>query len=153
MDINISVDGETAYLLESASIVCGNSNYVLRITFDTDWSAYTSKTAVFRYFSSGSFKKKRVLFQGNSVNVPALPTTNQVSVMFYAGDLHTTTPAIIPCIGETEQHDQPTPDVYNQLMEYLAGIQSGGAQVGNAVPALYGTAYSVVGIAEETEET
>lgn len=30
---------------------------------------------------------------------------------------------------------------------------SGGAQVGIAVPALYGTAYSVVGIAEETEET
>lgn len=151
MDINISVDGETAYLLESASIVCGNSNYVLRITFDTDWSAYTSKTAVFRYFSSGSFKKKSVLFQGNSVNVPALPTTNQVSVVFYAGDLHTTTPAIIPCIGETEQHDSPTPDVYNQLMEYLAGIQSGGAQVGTQVITTIGFDDAEIGIAVREE--
>lgn len=151
MDINISVDGETAYLLESASIVCGNSNYVLRITFDTDWSAYTSKTAVFRYFSSGSFKKKSVLFQGNSVNVPALPTTNQVSVVFYAGDLHTTTPAIIPCIGETEQHDPPTPDVYNQLMELLAGMQGGGAKIGTQIPQTIGFDDSEIGIAVREE--
>ena len=153
MSVNVIVSGDTAYISEGGVIVCGNSGQMINITFDDDWNEYTSKTAVFKYFSNGAFKKRSVLFQGNSVEIPVLPTTNQVSVYLYAGDLHTTIPASIQCIGETEEHDPPAPDVYNQLMEYLAGIQSGGAQVGNAVPALYGTAYSVVGIAEETEET
>lgn len=50
-------------------VVCGNSNYVLKFTFDSTWEKCNRKTAIFVVEG----KKFAVDFEGNSVAVPALP--------------------------------------------------------------------------------
>lgn len=50
-------------------VVCGNSNYVLKFTFDSIWEACNKKTAIFVVEG----KKYAVDFVGDSVAVPPLP--------------------------------------------------------------------------------
>lgn len=156
-EIQMTITEKIAAVRDAPVIVCGNSDYTIQFTFDSEWDDYEEKTAEFRYWRNGERKKDEVLFSGDTVSIPILRDIDEVEIGVYAGNLRTSTPARIPCARSITDgdavHDPPTPDVYNQLMEYLAGIQSGGAQVGSAVPVLHGTAYSVVGIAEETEET
>lgn len=151
-EIQISVTEKIAKVRDAPVIVCGNSDYTIQFTFDSEWDDYEEKTAEFRYWRSGEKKRSEVLFSGDTVSVPILRDIDEVEIGVYAGNLRTSTPARIPCARSITDgdavHDPPTPDVYNQLMEYLAGIQSGGAQVGNAVPALHGTAMSRIGTPE-----
>ena len=118
-----------------------------------EWAAYTAKTARFAYYIDGLFRYQDVLFEGNTVNVPALHNIDEVAVGVYAGDISTTSPARIPCMRSITDgaavHDPPAPDVYNQLMEYLAALQGGGSGISELE--FIGTDLSEIGIAE-TEE-
>ena len=117
-NINIKIRNKVAKG-EYAVIVCDNSDYVAHFDFDAEWSAYTTKTARFVYGG----KYTDVVFSGNECPVPVIQDTRAVTVGVYAGDLHTTTPAYFACVpsilcGNGIPAD-PTPDVYNQLMELL----------------------------------
>lgn len=136
MQILIEVTEKVAAVSGTPVIVCGNSDYTVVFAFDSEWDAYSAKTARFTYCKNGVFRYEDVLFEGDSVSVPVLRDVDEIAIGVYAGDLHTTTPARVPCArcitDGTAVHDPPAPDIYNQLMEYLAGLQGGGVPAGAA---------------------
>lgn len=124
MKISINVANKIARADNPPSIVCGNSDYTIAFDFDSEWAEYTVKTARFAYTVCGQLKRYiDVVFSGAECNVPVLSNIDEVEVGVYAGDLRTTTPAIIPCersiLCGGGAHDDPPEDVYNQIMEQL----------------------------------
>ena len=104
---------------EQAQIVCGNSDYTIKFDFDEEWSAETVKTARFIFASNGKYID--VQFSGDECHMPVISDTTSVLVGVFAGNLCTTTGALIhsiPCITDPGGTPvEPTPDVYAQLME------------------------------------
>lgn len=105
-----------------AEIVCGNSDYEIHFSFDEEWSEYNVKTARFRYNGT----KADVVFEGNVCNAPIIKGASFCTVGVFAGNLHTTTPAVIVCkrgaLCDDGMPADPTPDVYAQIMELLNNI-------------------------------
>ena len=97
MDIKINIVDKRPAVIGTPVIVCGNSDYSIEFTFDSEWSSATAKTARFVYVKAGTIKFQDVQLTGNTVAVPVLAGIREVMVGVYAGDLRTTTPARIPC--------------------------------------------------------
>lgn len=100
--IKITVREKRAKCNGRERIVCGNSDYVIKFDFDDEWAAYDTKTA--RFVSDGG-KYTDVQFTGDEVGVPVLRDTRTVSVGCYAGDIRTTTAALIqavPCCTDPD---------------------------------------------------
>lgn len=116
--INITVRGKIARAEGRARVVCGNSDYAVRFDFDEEWSEYAVKTARF-VTEDGSYTD--VQFEGDTCAIPILRNTRTLLVGVFAGNLRTTTAALIhavPCITDPDGTPaDPTPDVYAQLME------------------------------------
>ena len=94
MLLHIDVVNKIAtYRKRDGYIVCGNSGYQIQFAFDSEWSAYSEKTA--RFIWNGEYTD--VDFTGNICTVPVLHNITEVTVGVYAGDLSTTTPAVIDC--------------------------------------------------------
>lgn len=74
-------------------IVCGNSDYKIKFSFDSEWDSYTKKTV--RFIWGGQYTD--VDITGDMCDVPVLYDTAEVEVGVYAGDLKTTTSAFIGC--------------------------------------------------------
>lgn len=135
MSIQIQVRNKVAVnLTPEEVIVCGNSGYVVEFLFDDEWASEAVKTARFVYRRGGQNYFDDVVFSGTTVNAPVLSNINYVLVGVYEGDLITTTPAVVECeksiLCGSGKHEDPTPDVYNQLIEL---INSGGGTGGGAV--------------------
>ena len=118
--VNIAVRNKIARTdEEQAQIVCGNSDYTIKFDFDEEWSAETVKTARFIFASNGKYID--VQFSGDECHMPVISDTTSVLVGVFAGNLCTTTGALIhsiPCITDPDGTPvEPTPDVYAQLME------------------------------------
>lgn len=155
--INITITDKVAQVQGDPQIVCGNSDYTAAFTFDAEWSPYTAKTARFNFVRNGIRQYYDVLFEGGSCAVPVLDDTYEVEIGVYAGDIHTTTPARVTCARSATsgaaEHPDPPPDIYEQLLEYLAGLGGGGTSTaGYAVPRLRGAGQTVIGYAE-TEDS
>ena len=154
-DIQITIANKTATVQGSPTIICGNSDYKINFSFDSEWGDYTAKTMRLRFYQNGVLRRYDAVFTGNTVALPALYDIPEVEIGVYAGNIRTTTPARVQCdTGITDgdpTHDAPTSDVYQQLMAYLAGLQGGGEQVGISELEFIGTDLSTIGIAE-TEE-
>lgn len=152
-DVKINVAGKIATALGAPVIICGNSDYLARFTFDEEWIDYDVKTARFVYQTRGEMHSQDVIFEGDTAPVPVMAGVQEVLVGVYAGDLHTTTPARVPCersiLCWEPVHDEPTPDVYNQLLELLS---SGGKSVGTAAYATDQTVAGFVATATTDEE-
>lgn len=92
--LHISVlDKKATYLSRDGDIVCGNSDYVIEFAFDAEWDAHTEKVA--RFIWNGQYKD--VTFTGTSCVAPIITNASEVEVGVYAGELSTTTPAVIGC--------------------------------------------------------
>lgn len=119
MYIKISVNNKIATLQDNVQIVNGNSDYVIKFDFDSEWDAYETKTA--RFVTARGYTD--VVFSGDEVALPVITDAISVRVGVYAGNLHTTTPAVIFCrrciTDGSGSPVEPTPDVYAQLMEML----------------------------------
>lgn len=155
MNFLIQIADKTAAVQGSLQIICGNSDYTLTFVFDAEWDAYDAKTARFVYLQNGAAVHQDILFEGDTVTVPVLHGVYEVLVGVYAGDIHTTTPARISCVpsitcGDTP-HDLPAPDVYDQLLEYLAALQHGNMGVAD-IEVIRSMAESVIAYAEQEEE-
>lgn len=153
-DINITVADKIAHAAGSPVIVCGNSDYVLNFTLDSEWNDYGTKTARFEYAADGVLKYQDIVFSGLTVSAPIITGAAFVEIGLYAGDLHTTTPARIPCrrsiLCDSPTHADPPKDVYNQLMELLSG---GGTKSGAAFGVSNTKPLPVIsGVATEIEE-
>ena len=92
--LHITVNNKVAtYLRRDGDIVCGNSDYQVQFTFDGEWDGYTQKTA--RFIWNGEYFD--VDFTGNTCTVPIIMNAHLVTVGVYAGQLSTTTAAVIGC--------------------------------------------------------
>lgn len=121
--IEINVENKIASAAEkSAFIVCGNSDYLIKFSFDEEWAEHEVKTARFAYAG----KYIDIVFSGDECPVPIITDTVAVGIGVFAGDLKTTTPAIIACErsilcgGGTPA--EPPEDVYNQIMDMLGDV-------------------------------
>lgn len=123
--INITVRGKIARAEGRARVVCGNSDYTVRFDFDAEWTEYTVKTARF-VTEDGSYTD--VQFEGDTCAIPILRNTRTLLVGAFAGNLRTTTAALIhavPCITDPDGTPaDPTPDVYAQLMERFNAMEA-----------------------------
>nr|DAM44152.1 MAG TPA: hypothetical protein [Caudoviricetes sp.] len=121
--INISVENKIAEA-DGTLYVCGNSDFVAKFAFDAEWEAYENKTARFCYNNS----YVDVVFTGNECPVPIISGTYFFNIGVYAGNLHTTTPARVPCkksiLCDTGFPADPPNDVYNQIMAKLNSLES-----------------------------
>lgn len=148
-EINIEVRNKIAEKTDDMIYVCNNSDYIASFDFDSEWDAYNTKTARF----SHDGQHVDVVFTGNQCNVPVITNTYAFHVGVFAGDLHTTTAARVPCrksiLCGAGAPANPTPDVYDQLMELIKGL--GGADPDAIAKAVadYLAAYPI----EETDPT
>lgn len=121
-DINITIENKIAES-DGAIYVCGNSDYVIHFDFDAEWNAYKPKTARFSY--NGNYVD--VVLSGNQCAVPVIADAYFFNIGVFAGDLHTTTPARVPCrksiLSDAGTPADPTPGVYNQIMERLNNLE------------------------------
>lgn len=92
--LHINVTEKIAtYQKRDGEIVCGNSDYQIQFTFDSEWDAYTKKTARFKL--NGKHYDKD--FSGNVCPVPIIRNTDKIEVGVFVEDLETTTSAEIGC--------------------------------------------------------
>jgi len=129
-EITVTVREKIAQAEQGAAIVCGNSDYTIRFDLDSEWAGYPLKTAVFSYVRDGARQHQDLTFSGNSVQAPVMWGVTSVSVGILAGNLRTSTGAVIPCTASVTQsdpvHPAPAPDIYMQLLAYLEQAGSGG---------------------------
>lgn len=149
--INVTVRGKIARAEGRARVVCGNSDYAVRFDFDAEWEVYDLKTARF-VTEDGSYTD--VQFEGSDCTIPILRNTRTLLVGVFAGNLRTTTAALIhavPCITDPDGTPaDPTPDVYAQLMERFDKIEAPAAVLYTAqelTDAQKATARSNIGVA------
>ena len=106
---NIKVERRVAtFLRREGYIICGNSDYKINFTFDSEWSDHDEKTA--RFIWNNAYQD--VTFSGNECTVPTIDNASEVHIGVYVGELKTTTSAVIPChksvkcestVGQPEQ--------------------------------------------------
>lgn len=157
-EMNITVRNKIATKTDNMAYVCGNSDYVINFAFDGEWDVYDTKTARFAYGGQHT----DVVFTGNQCNVPVITNTYAFHVGVFAGDLHTTTAARVPCrksiLCGAGAPEDPTPDVYNQLMARIndlgdvsAVVQSGYNDVVAAISNMFGETETVLCTAMQSE--
>lgn len=119
--IQINVTDRRAQALDSPVIICGNKGYRVKFIFDSEWESLNPKTARFAYVRDGQVGYQDIVFEGDSVAVPILSNIREVNVGVFAGDLCTTTPAVIPCersiLCGSGEPEAPSPSVYAQIIK------------------------------------
>lgn len=92
--LHVTVTNKTAaYSRRDGRIVCRNKDYQIQFTFDEEWAGMDEKTA--RFIWGGKYYD--VEFTGDTCPVPEIYGTTVLKVGVYAGDLQTTTDAVIEC--------------------------------------------------------
>ena len=87
------LDKIATYQKRGGRIVCGNNDYQIKFSFDSEWDDYPKKTV--RFIWGGHYTD--VDITGDVCPVPVLHDTTEVEVGVYAGELKTTTSAFIGC--------------------------------------------------------
>lgn len=118
-NISISVKNKIAVQTNRTLYVCGNSDYTAIFDLDAEWNTFEIKTARFCY--NGHYSD--VVFTGNECEIPVIADTNEFEIGLFAGNLHTTTPAMVLCersiLSTSGTPTNPSPDVYHQLIEKI----------------------------------
>ena len=132
--INISVRDKIAINMSNIPYTCGNSDFVINFDFDAEWAAFTTKTA--RFIKDDRTYQDQV-FQGNECPVPILYNTNKIRVGVFAGNLNTSTPAIVKAnkgiLCGNGSPEAPSEDVYAQIMEKINRLNIGDEQFAKLV--------------------
>lgn len=134
-NLNVIVTNKIArYLQRDGEIVCGNSDYQITFTFDADWEGYETKTA--RFIWNG--KHMDIPFSGSVCQVPKITNANSVAVGVYAGDISTTTAAVIPCVRsirctETKMYEGNPEVCRDQAIDAAERAEAAAAESGKAV--------------------
>lgn len=124
MTLQITVTAKVPSASGSPVVVCGNSDYTVQFTFDSEWDNSADKVAVFQYIENCVLKTIQVPFTGSTCDMPVITDADTVAIGVYADAIRTTAPVRIPCARcITDAPAQPfelPEDVYNQIMEALA---------------------------------
>lgn len=123
MIIEVDVSNKIARLKDKTIVgICSNSDYVIHFNFDDEWSAYVTKTARFKW----NDEYTDVIFDGTECPMPIINNTFRVEIGVYAGELHTTTAAMLYMKKSILSGDgspaDPAPDVYAQIMDKLNAL-------------------------------
>lgn len=125
--INITVKGKVASS-DTKVIVNGNSDYVVNWVLDGEWADYDTKTMRVRFFDGSVINS---IFSGTSCSLPVITETCMIEIGLFAGDLITSTPAVINCIRCIRDDEgpvqDPPPSIYDQLLAKLNELGSGSA--------------------------
>ena len=123
-DINITVAHKVA-VSDTQAIVCDNSDYTVHWTLDEDWSAYDTKTMRTIYMD-GTYTDK--VFSGDTSEMPVCTVPGVVQIGLFAGDIRTSRVAILRALPSVRSAAgapaDPTPNVYDQLMERMAQLET-----------------------------
>lgn len=126
MQITITVQDRIARCVGSPQIVCGNSDYIVAFECDSEWDAYQEKTAVFSFCRRGERITLTVPFTGYACYAPAITDADRVEIGCCAGNIRTSTPAVVPCCkcitDAPSAAYEPQTDIYNTIMEQLSVI-------------------------------
>ena len=121
MQLDINIAYKIARAAADYKIVCGNSDYTIKFTFDSEWDAHEVKTARFAFTRDGESKHIDVVFTGDICEMPVLSNITAVEIGVFAGDLRTTTPCMLACeksiICREGAPEAPAEDVYNEITE------------------------------------
>ena len=121
-DINMTVAHKVA-VSDTQSIVCDNSDYMVHWTLDAEWSAYDTKTMRAIYMD-GTYTDK--VFSGDTIALPVCTVPGVVQIGLFAGDIRTSRVAILRALPSVRSAAgapaDPTPDVYDQIMEIIKGL-------------------------------
>ena len=108
--IHINVKNKVATCsLRDPIVVCNNTDYTVKFTFDSEWDGVTSKVA--RFIWNGKYSDVNIV--DNECVMPIVNNTTECTIGVYGGDVSTSTPAKIPCrlsvlCGQpTESPDMP----------------------------------------------
>lgn len=133
-NIKIEIRAKQARALGSPVIVCGNTDYSMTFDFDEEWAEARVKTVRFAYAQGAEVKYQDIVFEGDTIGVPQLSNVREVRVGVFSGDLRTTTAAWIACepsiLCGSGVPEEPSEDVYNQIMALLNEIIKGGGSGG-----------------------
>lgn len=149
-DISITVTDKRPVCTAGTTVVCDNSDYIVHWDLDAEWSAYDTKTMRVIYMDS---TYSDTVFTGDSVALPPVPVPGCVQIGLYAGDIHTSRKALLRALSSVRSASgapaNPTPDVYDQLMELIKGM--GGVDLDDIAKAVadYLAAHPI----EETDPT
>ena len=123
MEILIQIKNKIAVPLGSPVVICDNSDQEIVFLFDEPWQTQPLKTARFRLIREEGETYIDVPFSGDRVTLPVLQNVERVQAGVYAGDLHTTTPAEIPCApsirGGDPAPEAPEVHVYDQILQLI----------------------------------
>lgn len=123
-DINITV-AHKVVVSDTQTIVCDNSDYTVHWTLDEEWSAYDTKTMRTIYMD-GTFEDK--VFSGDTIELPVCTVPGAVQIGLFAGNIRTSRVAILRALPSARSAAgapaDPTPDVYDQLMERIAQLET-----------------------------
>lgn len=131
--LHITVSNKKAlYRERDGEIVCGNSDYEIEFAFDEEWDSHVVKTV--RFIWNGQYQD--VVLVEDTCAVPVLNETDSVTVGVYAGNLCTTTPAVITCkrsilCGGGLPENEPPESVYTQLLEKIDEVAATETRVGD----------------------
>ena len=122
-ELNVIVRGKIAQGVKGQYAVCENSDYTVKFDFDDDWRSQKYKTARFIW----NDKYEDVVFEGDECSLPIVSDTYCLKVGVFAGDLQTTTPAIIvmkkSILCGSATAEKPSEDVYSQIMALLSDLK------------------------------
>lgn len=100
-------------------VICDNSDYTVKFIFDEEWEKEPLRIARFIW----NKQYVDVQFTGDTCEVPIVSKTNNLAIGVYAGDLRTTTPAILAChtsiLSEDVVEHSVTPSEYEEIMKLL----------------------------------
>ena len=100
-------------------VICNNSDYTVKFIFDEEWEKEPLRIARFIW----NKQYVDVQFTGDTCEVPIISKTNNLAIGVYAGDLRTTTPAILTCytsiLCEDVIEHSVTPSEYEEIMKLL----------------------------------
>lgn len=124
-DISITVTDKRPVCTAGTTVVCDNSDYIVHWDLDEEWSAYDTKTMRAIYMD-GTYSD--TVFAGDSAALDPVPVPGYVQIGLFAGDIHTSRVVLLRALSSVRSASgapaNPTPDVYDQLMELIKGMGS-----------------------------
>lgn len=119
MIIEINVSNKIARLADKNTVaVCENSDYVIHFNFDEEWAKFETKTARFKWGG----KYTDVVFTGNECAMPIINNVYSVKIGVYAGDLHTTTSALLMMKKSIRCGNEPESSASQEVRNEFLGV-------------------------------
>ena len=107
--ITIKVRNKRAEVVGSPIIVCGNSDYSISWDLDSEWTSLSNRVVRLEFFRNNRLRYEEITFEETTCGLPVINGVHEVSIILFAGEIHTDEPVRIPCIVTATQTAIPSP--------------------------------------------